>query len=82
MRWKHIHTAAKDMEKLEIGLLASTDFEWRGSLITVNGHIVQSEMVVEGIGPELRRKVATSEHGMKSITNRLMRALAWPVLMG
>jgi hypothetical protein len=30
MRGEYIHMAAKDIEKLEIGLLASADLEWRG----------------------------------------------------
>jgi hypothetical protein len=80
-RWECIHMAAKDMKKLEVRLLASADFKWRGSLVMVNHHIVQSEMVMEGIGPELGQEVGTSEHSMKGITNHLVRALAWSTLV-
>jgi hypothetical protein len=70
------------MEKLEIGFFASADFKWEGRLIMVNHHVVQSEMVMKGIGPELGQKVGIGEHSMKSITYHLVRALAWPILVG
>jgi hypothetical protein len=80
-RWERIYTAAKDTKKLEVRLLASADFKWRGCLVTVNGHVVQSEMVVEGIGPELGREVGTSKHSMKGVANRPVRTLTWTILM-
>jgi hypothetical protein len=80
-RWEHVHMAAKDMKKLEVRLLASADFKWRGSLVVVNHHVVQLEMVMEGVGPELGQEVGTSEHSMKGITNCLVRTLTWSILV-
>jgi hypothetical protein len=47
----------------------------------MDGDIVKPEPVVEGIGPELRRKGGTTKHGADGVTNRLMRTFTRTILM-
>jgi hypothetical protein len=46
------------------------------------GDIVQAKPMMEGIRPELGRKIGTAKHGTQGITNSLMGTLAGAILMG
>jgi hypothetical protein len=48
----------------------------------MDGDVVETEPVMEGIRPELGGKSSTAKHGADGIADRLMRTFAGAVLMG
>jgi hypothetical protein len=62
--------------------MTDAELERGGLAIIVHSNIVEANKVMlEGVGPKLRRKIGATKHGTKSIADGLMRTLAWAILM-
>jgi hypothetical protein len=77
-----LHTTAEGTEARQIWFPTRAEFVRSLHLITVNGHVVESEEMIKRIRPKTICQGGTREHGTDRISNVSMGALDGPILMG
>ena len=69
------------MKVMKVWLLTRADLKGRSIGSTMDGHLVETEEMMEGIWPKLGRKAGTAKHGTDGITDRLVGMLSKTILM-
>ena len=75
------HAAANGVKVANVWCCASPEFNGRKSRITMRKSVMQAKGMVQSIGPELKGKISSMEHGMDGIANGMVGTFSWTILV-